>query len=401
MNRIRVVLLLVFITGSAYSQTWNWQNPYPQGNDLYAVHFWNAANGYAVGAFGTIIKTTDGGNTWAIKYMGADVIFRSVFATGPDTCYVTGNNAAILKTTNGGGTWVSLDPGTGGDLYSVWFADSNTGFVAGSDGTLLKTANAGASWTVQSVPASVSLRAVFFSGANIGYVVGDSGVILKTTNGGSSWSLQPFGPASLMLYSVYFVNDTIGWLGGWGQFLQSWQSEIFRTDNGGTTWVFQYAMYPSGAPTGLFFANKDTGLAVGLGIGFAKTTNGGQHWAYDLNPGFSFRSGCFTAGNTAFMVGDGGIHLMSNDAGNSWLSPHTATYNWLNSVSFPPNNNSIGYAAGDSGTVVKTTDGGADWTHLNTPTKAMLSSVRHEACVNINQIPTWMKEPCNQICRSG
>ena len=27
--------------------------------------------------------------------------------------------------------------------------------------------------------------------------------------------------------------------------------------------------------------------------------------------------------------------------------------------------------------------------------------VRHEACVNINQIPTRMKEPCNQICRSG
>ena len=27
--------------------------------------------------------------------------------------------------------------------------------------------------------------------------------------------------------------------------------------------------------------------------------------------------------------------------------------------------------------------------------------VRHEACVNRKQIPTWMKEPCNQICRSG
>jgi hypothetical protein len=27
--------------------------------------------------------------------------------------------------------------------------------------------------------------------------------------------------------------------------------------------------------------------------------------------------------------------------------------------------------------------------------------VRHEACVNINQIPLRMKEPYNQICRSG
>ena len=44
--------------------TWVWQNPLPQGNRLLDTAFVNASTGWAVGESGTIIHTTDGGDTW-------------------------------------------------------------------------------------------------------------------------------------------------------------------------------------------------------------------------------------------------------------------------------------------------------------------------------------------------
>ncbi|MCH8020445.1 hypothetical protein IH785_11345, partial [candidate division KSB1 bacterium] len=42
---------------------WFWQNPLPQGNLLNDIHFFDEFSGIAVGEFGTILRTTDGGST--------------------------------------------------------------------------------------------------------------------------------------------------------------------------------------------------------------------------------------------------------------------------------------------------------------------------------------------------
>ena len=43
---------------------WAWGNPTPQGNALEAVAF-SGQRGVAVGEFGTIMRSEDGGLTWA------------------------------------------------------------------------------------------------------------------------------------------------------------------------------------------------------------------------------------------------------------------------------------------------------------------------------------------------
>src|SRR5437667_403299 len=40
---------------------WVWQNPLPQGNWLFGVSFTDANNGTGVGVYGTILRTTEGG----------------------------------------------------------------------------------------------------------------------------------------------------------------------------------------------------------------------------------------------------------------------------------------------------------------------------------------------------
>ena len=69
MKKISFLIWLSFISILAFSQ-WTWQNPLPQGNSLSSVYFTDANTGYAVGGFGTIVKTTNGGTTWTALSSG-------------------------------------------------------------------------------------------------------------------------------------------------------------------------------------------------------------------------------------------------------------------------------------------------------------------------------------------
>jgi len=53
--------------GSPGSQ-WHWQNPLPQGNNLRGASFVDANTGTVVGEYGTIVRTTDGGNKPAVQH---------------------------------------------------------------------------------------------------------------------------------------------------------------------------------------------------------------------------------------------------------------------------------------------------------------------------------------------
>jgi hypothetical protein len=59
---------------------WVWQNPLPQGNPLYAVHFaGDKATGFAVGADGTILRTEDGGFNWQAQKSASAAALSGVF----------------------------------------------------------------------------------------------------------------------------------------------------------------------------------------------------------------------------------------------------------------------------------------------------------------------------------
>ena len=76
MRNLKITLLVFILSITISGQVgWFWQNPLPQGNDLYSVYFANENEGWAIGKFGTIIKTTNGGQTWVIQPSGMTVWF--------------------------------------------------------------------------------------------------------------------------------------------------------------------------------------------------------------------------------------------------------------------------------------------------------------------------------------
>lgn len=60
-----------------------------------------------------------------------------------DTGWVVGESGTILHTTDGGNSWSAQNSGTSNWLYSVRFADANTGWAVGEHGTILHTKNGG------------------------------------------------------------------------------------------------------------------------------------------------------------------------------------------------------------------------------------------------------------------
>ena len=100
--KIILTLILIGITGISISQQsddWEWQNPKPQGNNIYDIMFINDNIGYAAGKFGTFLKTTDGGMNWEFKNSQTLVDLSSIYFLNPDTGYVSGLSGYIAKTT--------------------------------------------------------------------------------------------------------------------------------------------------------------------------------------------------------------------------------------------------------------------------------------------------------------
>src|SRR3954465_3061500 len=82
---------------------WVWQNPLPQGNALYSIHFApDKLTGFAVGDDRAILRTTDGGFTWESQISPVDPTLSAVFVRDERSAIIVGVRGTILITDNGG-----------------------------------------------------------------------------------------------------------------------------------------------------------------------------------------------------------------------------------------------------------------------------------------------------------
>lgn len=85
---------------------WCWQRPRPSGNTVAAVAFADAGTGWAVGDLGMILKSTDGGISWAPQKSGVNSRLTAVAFADAQVAWAIGENAVVLKTVDGGATWL-------------------------------------------------------------------------------------------------------------------------------------------------------------------------------------------------------------------------------------------------------------------------------------------------------
>jgi len=142
------------IGAGSSSRQWVWQDRLPQGNTLQDFSLVDPNNGFAVGARGTILKTTDGGHNWEVIAGETEDDLCAVSFTDSNIGTVVGNFLAILRTTDAGNHWAIQRDGMSDVLFGVSFTDANNGTAVGSDGLILRTTNGGTNWVPQT-PISV------------------------------------------------------------------------------------------------------------------------------------------------------------------------------------------------------------------------------------------------------
>jgi photosystem II stability/assembly factor-like uncharacterized protein len=377
--RTLIVFLLIVVAVTLANGQWYWQNPLPDGLSRSSVYAIDSLTAVAVGS--TVIRTSDGGQTWSNQVRGITGNLSSVHFIDSHDGWAVGDSGAMFRTTNAGLDWTLQLTGTTANLTSIEFASENFGWVAGK-GVILHSIDRGLSWNAQTSKPNVSYRSLCFVDSSYGWVVEDSSFtarILKTTDGGTHWSVQS---SRRNMYALQFLNRSNGWL------IQG--VSIRHTTNGGIDWftVLEVDSMLSPWLNSLYFSDHNNGCVVGPGYlkispmmsprlfspGWEcgvvlQTTDGGIHWTIDtLETVPALLAVHCTPNGYGWALGGSGAILHTTNGGHEWTEQsRSATYYPVSTIWFVDRNNGwigsgyIELGGGMGGSINRTTDGGATW----------------------------------------
>ena len=278
------------------------------------VTFLNSNKGWAVGEE-QVYTTNDGGNNWIRQYHGNSTeYFRGTFftdfnhgwAVGSVDLSSNGKFGALLTTVDGGYNWEILLYSVTENWNDIYLINSNIGWMVGNGGIVFKTTD-GVDWSsIGSSGTTYNLRSVYFLDPNKGWIVGDNGKILYSNNGGASWQSQNSGTNSNLI-DVYFIDETVGWIVGY-------DGIILHTDNGGSTWTNQVSSTTKDLIK-LYFSSSTKGWVVGNTGIIIHTTNGATWTTQESGTQNSLRGINFIDEYIGLIVGIKGTVLHTNNGG--------------------------------------------------------------------------------------
>jgi len=166
-----------------------WQRTLRGGVTLNGVMFAGTRDGWVVGDNGIVLGTHDRGATWFTLPYATSQPLRGLWRRDAASAVAVGAAGTVLRTsvTPDSVAWALGNAGNTNQLEGVCLVDPLTGFAVGSNGTasaVLYTADGGETWTPQTANSQSRLRGVFFLDARRGWAVGDLGTIRHTTTGG-------------------------------------------------------------------------------------------------------------------------------------------------------------------------------------------------------------------------
>jgi photosystem II stability/assembly factor-like uncharacterized protein len=364
---------------------WTWGDPTPQGNTLNDVTFAGAL-GFAVGDFGTVLRSEDGGNTWVGLPSGTANALSQVQEVGPSTVIV-GGGCTVRESVNAGASFQRLpinesESSCATKVASFSFLNATTGFVEQADGTIFLTKDGGQTVEQKTrVPLNgASAEQVDFVSPSTGFAVtsgGGGGRILRTADGAGSWTQVGSSPAPLS--QIAFVTPTTAYAVGAN-------STLLQSSDAGATWkTLPLALPPGTAPLTLTQISCSDAthclIATAPASGgnsnmLVRTTDGGVTGALVSPSEQNLLSVSFSTASNAVAVGQNGATVLSTDGGSTFptLISHRlgAVFSSVIRIGQSPLD---AYVPGLAGQIAATTNGGAGWSVLRVPTSADLQDV--------------------------
>ena len=190
--------------------------------DLRKVVYLDSLHLWAVGDSGTIIFSSNQGQSWQIQNDMLeneiiDIFFLDHSRGWALTWYFDGLNlqTQILSTTDGGNSWDRQNyPNSNSVLITIFFLDSLNGWAAGNPFEISYTTDGGLTWLPANLDTSAlctyPVSQIRFSNAQYGFAIGGAidiaGAAWFTNNGGNSWKGYLVSPD---VFSDFLFLDSI------------------------------------------------------------------------------------------------------------------------------------------------------------------------------------------------
>jgi uncharacterized delta-60 repeat protein len=331
------LVLPVLVNASPAAAATDWSaEPSGTSATLGAVSFIDANTGVAVGAGGTILRTTNGGTSWSKVTTTSQTDLRAVTSTstgcgasGNLACFwAAGASGTVLWSNDAGLTWCEQSTGVTTDLYGVAARSPDEVVAVGQHGTILRSGAAGSNarqcsgvalYSTVASPSAVDLFAVTATPAGSTLVVGFGGTVLRQTSGGSFASAP--SSTSSNLYSI----TASGTASAEGIYAVGASGVVVKSTTDGATWTAQASGITRDLHAVSFSTSTTTGVAVGdTGVALF-TSDGGATWTSQRSSTCHGLQGValVAAPSKAWAVGLGGTIIATPglDAGSQPVCP--------------------------------------------------------------------------------
>ena len=239
-----------FYTGTTILKTTNsganWTaNRYPDTTKvIYTVHYLDSLNGYLGGYAGLILKTSDGGNTWAQQYIDSNIIayfpIEKFAFYNPEKALACGGvidiSGVIWTTTNYGARWKAFAAAPE-PLYFIMYRDSLKTYACGGDfeygGSFIRSYDGGKEW--EYLPMNifgVAQKLAFRTNYEIWSPMGFSQRWALSRDTGNTW-IEVLDPDTSSIYDTEFLDTLHGWSFGTNGAIYKFNSDLIGINHQG------------------------------------------------------------------------------------------------------------------------------------------------------------------------
>jgi photosystem II stability/assembly factor-like uncharacterized protein len=289
----------------------------------------------AVGERGHILRSADAGRTWTQSPVPASANLTAAWFADEKNGWAVGHVETILRTTDGGESWelVHFAPENPQPLLDVCFADASRGVAVGAYGVVFVTTDGGAVWSqvpfepdplpgaekVEPEPDDMEaefdlgfefhLNAIARGPDGRMYLGAEAGRLFRSDDDGAHWRELP-SPYDGSFHGVLP-------LGGDAVLAYGLRGNLFRSDDGGTTW----AAIPTGT-TALLDAgariDEDTVVVAGMAGVVLVSRDGGRSFTLTQQDDRKGIAAVLPSGDGELIVaGEGGVRRLPLPAGGA------------------------------------------------------------------------------------